>query len=201
MKKNWFITQVAVGVLVAAICGRAAEPAHLPAPAPGLDALGYPTNSLIALELGRADATSDVSKGVLRVPMFGLPPEWSSDFNRILAEKYKVERYGLGGCLVSESLTEYARGYSEISRHAIEQKFGANFFNEVQAEAKQAYEQKIRDTATAKRIYRVKAGDTFWDIARQHRVAVSSLVAANPGVKPERLQINYSLNLPTAARP
>jgi LysM repeat protein len=55
--------------------------------------------------------------------------------------------------------------------------------------------------APSNRTYRVKPGDTFWDIAKQHRVPVSSLVAANPGVRPERLQINHSLNLPSADRP
>jgi N-acetylmuramoyl-L-alanine amidase len=55
--------------------------------------------------------------------------------------------------------------------------------------------------APSNRTYRVKAGDTFWEIAKQHRVPVSSLVAANPGVDPAKLQINRTLNVPTAARP
>jgi LysM repeat protein len=55
--------------------------------------------------------------------------------------------------------------------------------------------------APSNRTYRVKAGDTFWEIAKQHRVPVSSLVAANPGVRPEKLQVNHSLNLPSVDRP
>jgi LysM repeat protein len=249
MKNNWLITQTVVGLVVSSICARDAAWAQ-PAKSPGLDPAGFPTNELIALELGRADATRDVNSGVLRIPMYGLPSEWSSDFSRILEEKYQVQRYGLGGPLISQSLTEYARGYSEISDPAINEKFGANFFERVQAEAKLARDQRMqaraataaapvivvptaapsvvatpvevpaamtpvveshtpavaspvpaRNLAPAQRTYRVKSGDTFWDIARQHHVPVSSLVAANPGVNPGRLQINYNLNVPSAARP
>jgi LysM repeat protein len=251
MKNNWLITQTVIGLVVSSFCARDTGWAQ-PAKSPGLEPAGFPTNELIALELGRADATRDVNSGVLRIPMYGLPSEWSSDFSRILEEKYEVQRYGLGGSLVSQSLSEYARGYSEISEPAINEKFGVNFFERVQAEAKLVYDQRMqeqtaatsapapatavfpaapsvvaapvevpamitpvvespapavvspvpaRNLAPTKRTYRVKSGDTFWDIARQHHVPVSSLVAANPGVNPGRLQINHDLNVPSAARP
>ncbi len=214
MKNNWLITQAALGLMVSSLCAHGAESARPASPGPGLDELGYPTNALIALELGRADATRDVSNGLLQIPMYGLPGEWSSDFSRILAEKYQVQRYGLGGCLVSQGLSEYARGYSEISEQAIKERFGSNFLERVQAEAKQAFDQRIqaevaataaaaaaKAVAATNRTYRVKPGDTFWEIARLHRIGVASLVAANPGVNPGKLQINYNLNLPAAARP
>lgn len=239
MKNHWLITQTVVGLVVSLFCAHSTE---LPVPEPAGDELGYPTNELIALELGRADATRDLSQGVLRLPIYGSPIEWSSDFSRILEEKYNIDRYGLGGPLITPGLTEYARGYSEISDRAIKEKFGTNFFERVLAEAKQAYAQRMhaqaavtsaapvvvatpvvatptpvaatptpvaaatvrvvaQSVAPANRTYRVKPGDTFWEIARQHRVPVSSLVAANPGVTPGKLQINRTLNVPTATRP
>jgi LysM repeat protein len=292
MKYNWLITQTVVGLVVSSLCARGAESPG-PVPDPVGDELGYPTNELIALELGRADATRDLSQGVLRLPIYGSPIEWSSDFSRILEEKYNIDRYGLGGPLITPGLTEYARGYSEISDRAIKEKFGTNFFERVLAEAKQAYDQRMQSQAAAtpvspvavtptpvsatpppvsvtptpvsatptpvsatptpvsatptpvavtptpvavtptpvavtpmpvavtpmpvavtpmpvavakivapgNRTYRVKPGDTFWEIAKQHRVPVSSLVAANPGVRPEKLQVNHTLNLPSADRP
>ncbi len=383
MKNNWLITQTITGLVVSSLCARSAELPG-PVPDPAGDELGYPTNELIALELGRADATRDLSHGVLRLPIYGSPIEWSSDFSRILEEKYNIDRYGLGGPLITPGLTEYARGYSEISDRAIKEKFGTNFFERVQAEAKLAYNQRVPSQAPAtpvapvvvtptpvvvtptpvvvtptpvvatptpvvatptpvvatptpvvvtptpvvvtptpvvviptpvvatptpvaatptpvavtptpvaatptpvvvtptpvvvtptpvvvtptpvvvtptpvvvtptpvvatptpvvvtptpvvvtptpvvvtptpvvvtptpvaatptpvaiakivapsNRTYRVKPGDTFWEIARQHGVPVSSLVAANPGVNPGKLQINHNLNVPTATRP
>src|SRR6185503_10906252 len=148
MKNNWLITQTVIGLVVSSLCARSAE---LPGPVPDSvgDELGYPTNELIALELGRADATRDLSQGVLRLPIYGSPIEWSSDFSRILEEKYNIDRYGLGGPSITPGLTEYARGYGEISDRAIKEKFGTNFFERVLAEAKQAYEQRIQAQAAA----------------------------------------------------
>ena len=287
MKNNWLITQTVVGLVVSSLPSLCVHGAELPGPVPDPfgDELGYPTNELIALELGRADATRDVNHGVLRIPIYGSPIEWSSEFSRILEEKYKIDRYGLGGPLITPGLTEYARGYGEISERAIHDKFGSNFFERVQQEARRAYDQRmltekaitpapadtpaaavpttitspaavtgpipqtsepaapvVAATPVAKipaitrevtsavtetppptthaavasvvapaavapavtpatRSYRVKPGDTFWEIARQHRVPVASLVAANPGVNPSKLPINYNLNVPVATRP
>jgi LysM repeat protein len=248
MKNNWLITQTVFGLVVSSLCARSAE-LPVPVPDPFGDELGYPTNELIALELGRADATRDLSQGVLRLPIYGSPIEWSSDFSRILEEKYNIDRYGLGGPSITPGLAEYARGYGEISDRAIKEKFGTNFFERVLVEAKQAYGQRMHtqvaatstppvavttpvvatptpvaatptpvlatpataalatlpivtpSVAPTNRTYRVKPGDTFWEIARQHRVPVSSLVAANPGIDPGKLQINRTLNVPTATRP
>src|ERR1041384_3113541 len=111
MKNNWLITQTVLAFSSYCVC--TAELVQ-PVPDPAGDDLGYPTNELIALERGRADATRDVTHGVLRIPIYGSPIEWSSDFSRILEEKYKIDRYGLGGPLITPGLAEYARGYSEI---------------------------------------------------------------------------------------
>ncbi|MBT8037491.1 MAG: LysM peptidoglycan-binding domain-containing protein [Verrucomicrobiae bacterium] len=39
----------------------------------------------------------------------------------------------------------------------------------------------------------VKSGETFYSIARQHKVSVQSLVAANPSVRPTRLHVGQRL--------
>jgi membrane-bound lytic murein transglycosylase D len=44
--------------------------------------------------------------------------------------------------------------------------------------------------------YRVREGDTFASIARSHRLPLSHLIQANPGVSPRRLRIGQILVLP-----
>jgi LysM repeat protein len=48
-------------------------------------------------------------------------------------------------------------------------------------------------------IYAVRAGDTFFSIARRFGTTVSALQAANPGVDPNRLQIGQQICVPAPA--
>jgi tetratricopeptide (TPR) repeat protein len=50
--------------------------------------------------------------------------------------------------------------------------------------------------AAAPRVYRVKAGDTLSAIARAHKLKVSDLQTANPGVDSRHLQVGMELKLP-----
>ena len=45
--------------------------------------------------------------------------------------------------------------------------------------------------------YRVKAGDTFWNIANRHGVSLDDLMRHNAGRNPEALLVGDSINLPT----
>ncbi|HZK35200.1 MAG TPA: LysM domain-containing protein, partial [Bacillota bacterium] len=49
--------------------------------------------------------------------------------------------------------------------------------------------------------YTVRAGDTFFSIARAHNVSVDALIAANPGVNPDRLQIGQIICIPGTTPP
>lgn len=49
--------------------------------------------------------------------------------------------------------------------------------------------------------YTIKAGDTFFLIARTFGVSVDALIAANPGVNPDRLQIGQVICVPTSPGP
>ena len=44
--------------------------------------------------------------------------------------------------------------------------------------------------------YTVKAGDTFFRIARAHNVSLDALLAANPGIDPDRLQVGQVICIP-----
>ncbi|MEW6182139.1 MAG: LysM domain-containing protein [Bacillota bacterium] len=48
-------------------------------------------------------------------------------------------------------------------------------------------------------LYVIRAGDTFYNIALRYGVSVDALIAANPGVNPNNLQIGQSICIPTIA--
>jgi len=49
--------------------------------------------------------------------------------------------------------------------------------------------------------YVVRAGDTFFSLARRFNTTVAAIMAANPGVDPNRLQIGQTICIPGAAPP
>ncbi|MDI9476483.1 MAG: LysM peptidoglycan-binding domain-containing protein [Natronincolaceae bacterium] len=49
--------------------------------------------------------------------------------------------------------------------------------------------------------YTVKAGDTFFRIAMSHNVSLEALLAANPGVDPDRLCIGQVICIPASTAP
>lgn len=174
-----------------------------------LDSFGYPTNSVLAAELGRSEARRDLTNGVVQLPMYGLPAPWSGEFGRILEEKYHVGRFGLAGCLVSEGLVAYANGYSGVSKRFIEERHGTNLWQEAQAEAEKAAGLSAKTEArtppeagpAASATYRVKPGDTLSQIARRNGISLGSLQAANPGLNPKRLRVHQALRLPSPSKP
>jgi LysM repeat protein len=50
--------------------------------------------------------------------------------------------------------------------------------------------------APAPKVHRVKPGENPSSIARQHGIKLQDLLAANPGIRPSRLQINQALKIP-----
>lgn len=49
--------------------------------------------------------------------------------------------------------------------------------------------------------YTIKKGDTLAEIAKAHGITLAALQAANPGVKPESLQIGQVINIPGGSSP
>jgi LysM repeat protein len=42
----------------------------------------------------------------------------------------------------------------------------------------------------------IVSGDTFWNLAQKYGCTLESIIAANPGVIPEQLQIGQIVHLP-----
>lgn len=49
--------------------------------------------------------------------------------------------------------------------------------------------------------YTVRAGDTFYQISISHNVSLDAILAANPGVNPDALQIGQVICIPTGPTP
>ncbi len=54
-------------------------------------------------------------------------------------------------------------------------------------------------TISTKGTYKVAKGDTFYGIAKKHKISLASLSAANPGVNPGKLKIGQSIRLTKSA--
>lgn len=50
-------------------------------------------------------------------------------------------------------------------------------------------------------LYTIRAGDTFYSIARRFRVSLDDLLEANPGVDPDNLQVGQQICIPLAVPP
>lgn len=48
--------------------------------------------------------------------------------------------------------------------------------------------------------YQVRKGDSYWSIARRHKISVTALEKANPGVNPRALSIGKKINIPGGGR-
>ncbi|WP_169315935.1 peptidoglycan-binding protein [Desulfosporosinus youngiae] len=53
----------------------------------------------------------------------------------------------------------------------------------------------LQRQSTAYKIYIIKPGDTFYKIARANNTSLSGLIAANPGLDPQRLRIGQAIQL------
>ena len=55
--------------------------------------------------------------------------------------------------------------------------------------------------AAAPMVHTVKRGEQLWSISKKYNVKMSSIVAANPGLNPDRIRIGQKLNIPGVAAP
>lgn len=173
---------------------------------PDKDALGYPTNSAAARELGMAEARRDLSNGVLIVKTAGLPSPDRTDYERLLQERCHAALQPIAGCIVTSELLAYMDGYNEVSTAAIKQRFGKDIFEALNRDARARYEKRVaggrfRSPEAGTQTYTVKLGDTLSRIALDHGVGLKALLQANPGVEPTKLQVNQKLLIPAKAKP
>ena len=49
---------------------------------------------------------------------------------------------------------------------------------------------------SSSRTYRIQEGDTLYSLGQRYGFSTQEMLAANPGVVPENLQINQQVNIP-----
>jgi hypothetical protein len=86
-------------------------------------------------------AWADHARGHYEVQTFGYPAPWRAEYRRLLRERYGVEVHAVAGCVVTEDLVWYVRGYNSVSRPRIQARFGKDIFAECAEEARAAWEQ------------------------------------------------------------
>ena len=59
----------------------------------------------------------------------------------------------------------------------------------------------IPDSQPIPRFYKIKAGDTLWQLAKRFKTNVSSILNANTGLDPNKLYIGQNINIPSAIKP
>jgi hypothetical protein len=79
---------------------------------------------------GQIAAHLDVWRGHYRVLGYGLPTSSRPEYARLLRERYGIEFRPVAGCVVSEALISYVRGYNEVSTAAANREFGHDVFKE-----------------------------------------------------------------------
>ncbi|MBT9260029.1 MAG: M23 family metallopeptidase [Clostridiales bacterium] len=54
---------------------------------------------------------------------------------------------------------------------------------------------QLRHAPLVSQVYKVQKGDTLWAIARQHNMTEEDIMAANPGIRPNLLQVGQEISL------
>lgn len=83
-------------------------------------------------------ARIDVSNGVYRIKKKGMPQY--SDYELLLRRKYGIKTDVICGYFISPPMDSFIRGYNQISKDAIEQKYGHDFWEKTAKEAENIQE-------------------------------------------------------------
>ena len=105
-------------------------------------------------ERGRSEAAQDVAEGKFVIKGWGLLefkvndiPTRTEVYEGLLLRKYKISFEWVAGCLIPDELLSYVTAYNEVSKAAIEAKFGKDVFEKTRKEADAEYEVKYAQKA------------------------------------------------------
>ena len=94
---------------------------------------------------GMVAAWIDGLRGHDEVQTFGLPRGSSWEAARLLSTRYAVETNRVAGCVVSQDLVWYVRGYNSVARSRINARFGKDVFAECLDAAESAPESETSE--------------------------------------------------------
>ncbi len=93
---------------------------------------------------GQLDARIDVSRGHYKKLGYGLPFRGSTEYARLLKERYGIDFGYIAYCTASNSQRGYADAYNEVSTAAAKRKFGRDVFKETFDEAQRNWRPPYR---------------------------------------------------------
>jgi hypothetical protein len=85
---------------------------------------------------GAVAAYLEHTRGHREVKTFGYPPPERREYARLLRERYGVEVNVVAGCVVTEELVQYVKGYNAVSKWLLKEEFGRDIFAECWEEAR-----------------------------------------------------------------
>jgi hypothetical protein len=93
-----------------------------------------------AYHRGMIAAWADQASGHYEVKVYGLPLFFEGDYETLVREQYGVEVNHVAGCLVSQELEWYVKGYNSVSKPRILARFGKDIFTECKQDSHTASE-------------------------------------------------------------
>ena len=106
-----------------------------------LQSINGPSDSYLR---GVEEAKADIQRGKYIIKTFGYPPPYYPDYRHILSE-YNIELKRVAGCIVISDILDYVRGYNEVSRDAIEKRYGKGFLDGLRHRAKEEHKMKLHE--------------------------------------------------------
>lgn len=105
--------------------------------------------ALSSSERGRSEAARDVQNEKFVIKAWGLAefrindiPSRTEVYESLLLSRYKIRFEWVAGCVIDDETLSYATAYNEVSKAAIEAKFGKDILDKVRKDADKEYEAK-----------------------------------------------------------
>jgi hypothetical protein len=107
-----------------------------------VEAADHQRYSVSAYQAGCREAWRDLHENRLIIEEHGLPPPCWDDYKKLLEQRYHVQVRMVGGCVVDEKVVGHEKGYNQISKAEIEQRFGKDVLEKALAEAAETFRTK-----------------------------------------------------------
>jgi hypothetical protein len=100
---------------------------------------------------GQQEARDDLARNTPKLLGYGLPVHWIGEFGEVLQRDYGVSREAIAGCVVSESLIQYAHAYNAVIEEHLKAKHGPDVMEVAVKKAEALYaERRISHEAARK---------------------------------------------------
>jgi hypothetical protein len=83
---------------------------------------------------GKAEAQTDSEQGKLLLKVTGMPHEDEEKLFASIYRKYAIECDRIASCDVTTEIIGYQKGYNEVMKTFIEQRYGAGFLEKISSE-------------------------------------------------------------------